>query len=159
MKTKIKLSKKLLNMSFDYLINADYEEIKIEFTEEEALQYISDKAFSSPEKVLALCLQDGLTPNDVDSIIENGNNYENGNVEYLIVTDEEGSDLEDEYLENYINECVLDQIPEVYRNYFDNESFKSDCRLDGRAHTLATYDHREEVQSVNDTEYYIYRIN
>jgi len=157
--TQIKLSKKLLNMPFEELINSDYEDIKIEFTEDEAIQYISDKLFSSPEKVLALCLEDGLTPNDLDSITENDNYFEIGNRQRLIVTDEEAEEIWDNYLEQYIDDCVLCKSPKEYRNYFDNEAFKRDCQIDGRAHSLATYDGSEQTQSINGTNYYIYRTN
>lgn len=126
--------------------------------ESKALKLI-EKSFNNPEKVLALCLLEDLSTNDLDTIVENNNRFEIGNREWLIVNDEEGDDIWDEYLESYIDDCILCEIPERYRMYFDNEKFKRDCQIDGRAHSLASYDGNEDVMTVNNTEYFIYRTN
>ena len=93
---------------------------------------------------------------------EEGYNVETieyGKKEYLVVTDSEADDLWEEDLDNYIEECVLCELPERYQMYFDNEAFKRDCRYDGRAHSLARYDGNEYEERVNGTTYYIYRQN
>src|SRR6187402_3597133 len=64
------------------------------------------------------------------------NIFEYGSSEYLVVTDSEADDLWDEDLQNYIDDCILPELPEPYRIYFDNEAFKSDARMDGRGHSL-----------------------
>lgn len=87
------------------------------------------------------------------------NRFECGNKEYLVVTDDEADDLWDEDLENYIDECILHELPECYRNYFDREGWKSDARFDGRGHCLNHYDGNEESETVDGVEYYIYRQN
>lgn len=79
--------------------------------------------------------------------------------EWLVVTDERADELWDEDLDNYLDECVLDQLPEVAQRYFDRESWKSDAKVDGRAHSLARYDGHEYDYTVNDTTYYVYRQN
>lgn len=77
-----------------------------------------------------------------------------------VLTDREADDLADEMLDSYIDECILDQIPEQYRYYFDSEKFKSDViRFDGRAQQLSGYDGNEYEYTVNGTDYYIYRWN
>ena len=77
------------------------------------------------------------------------------NGEYAIGTDEECDEAWEENLDNYIEDCVLPEMPEHLQSYFDDESFKRDCRYDGRAHSLSTYDGNE----LNIGEYYLYRIN
>lgn len=98
--------------------------------------------------------KDGLEPASYDE-----KTIEYGKSEYLVVTDEEANQLWDEDLENYIDECILPEIPEAYRLYFDNEAWKRDAQYDGRAHSLARYDGDEYSVTINDTEYYIYRTN
>lgn len=72
-----------------------------------------------------------------------------GDQEYLVVTDDEGDDLWENDLNNYIDECILPELPEMYRNYFDHASWKNDARYDGRAHLLATYDGCEDEITVH----------
>ena len=127
--------------------------------ESRALEFIEENNFTCPEKVLALCLEDNLNTDDLDSITENNNIIEIGNREWLVVTDEEGDELWDECLDSFIDSCIIDEIPKHYRNYFDCEKFKQDCKYDGRAHSLAGYDGRESTQNVNGITYYIYRTN
>lgn len=87
------------------------------------------------------------------------NLFEYGSEEYLVVTDEEADELQDEDLENYIDECILPQLNERYHNYFDSEAFKSDARYDGRGHSLSKYDGCEYSKKVKGETYYIYRQN
>lgn len=82
-----------------------------------------------------------------------------GDQEYLVVTDSEANDLWEEDLDQYIDDCILSELPEAYRYYFDSEKWKSDARMDGRAHSLSRYDGDEDEQEVDGTTYYIYRQN
>jgi len=43
--------------------------------------------------------------------------------------------------------------------YFDDEKWKRDARIDGRAHSLSRYDGNEDDQEINGVTYYIYRTN
>lgn len=99
-------------------------------------------------------LEDEITEATYDDSI-----LEYGKKEYLVYTDEEADQAWDESIENFIDECVLPDLPDNYRRYFDNEAFKNDCRYDGRGHTLASYDGNEYTETVNGTAYYIYRTN
>ena len=83
------------------------------------------------------------------------NIFEAESSEYLVVTDDEADALWEEDLDNYIDECILHELPEAYRNYFDCEAWKSDARYDGRAHSLARYDGNESEQD----GFYIYQTN
>lgn len=93
-----------------------------------------------------------------DEVEVNGDYYIFEGEEYLICTDDEADTYWDEDLENYIDECVLPEIPERYRNYFDKVAFK-DCEVDGRGHSLARYDGVENEVKIDDTWYYLYRTN
>ena len=82
--------------------------------------------------------------------------------EYRILTDFEADKAWEESLENYIEECILPEIPELARNYFDSERWIEDAKIDGRGQNLAHYDgnENEETFTLNGDEltYYIYRI-
>lgn len=77
--------------------------------------------------------------------------------DYLVITDSEADEKWDEYMDNYIDECVLGEIPESCRSYFDTERFKNDCSYDGRGHILSSYDGEEHCEDVDGETYYIYR--
>lgn len=114
---------------------------------------------SYSEKVLALARHLEIMPEFVD---EKGNNLfgaEGGKNEWLVITDSEADRMEDEYLDNYIDDCILSELPKAYRCYFDDEKWKRDARMDGRGHSLAAYDGEENCETVNGTDYYIYRTN
>jgi len=83
--------------------------------------------------------------------------YENS--EYLVLTDDEADEKWDDFLEDYIDECILYQLPEMYRTYFDRDAWKSDAKYDGRGNSLSSYDGSENEETVNGTTYYIYRTN
>lgn len=36
-----------------------------------------------------------------------------------------------DYIDDYIDECILPEIPDMYRYYFDNEAFGRDVRYEG----------------------------
>ncbi len=116
--------------------------------------------YKEPEKALALAIQLGLTLEEALTI-ENDydNSYSVNGEEYNVMTDEEADEAWDEDLENYIDECILPEVDERYKMYFDNEKWKRDARIDGRGHSLNHYDGSEEEQKINETWYYIYRTN
>jgi len=81
--------------------------------------------------------------------------------DYLVCTNDEADELWDESLENYIDECIISELPKQYQNYFDREGWKSDARFDGRGHSLSSYDGCENeynIDSFGET-LYVYRIN
>ena len=99
---------------------------------------------------------------DIDCEIEYKNNGEffvNGR-EYFVLDEYDANKKFNQYMDDYIDDCVLSEIPESYRNYFDDKAFKKDVLdSDGRGPTLATYDGEELEKMVNGTFYYIYRTN
>ena len=95
---------------------------------------------------------------ELDSIVETSwGTYNYYGEEYDVLTDEEANDRWDEELQNYIDKIILPEIPEPYKNYFDDEAWKRDAQYDGRGHSISRYDGCEYEEKVNDTWYYIYR--
>lgn len=105
---------------------------------------------------LALMIHDST--NDVPEE-ERDNCFSFGQREWLVLTDEEADEEWDRQLESYLDECVLYSLPELAQTYFDRESWKRDARMDGRGHAVSGYDGHEYEEVVNDTSYYIFRIN
>jgi len=96
---------------------------------------------------------------DAEEILESpyrDETFEVNGGEYLVVTEEEANILWDESLENYIEDCIVPELPEAFRGYFDYEAWKRDARFDGRGHSLASYD-GEELEA--DNGMVIFRIN
>lgn len=81
--------------------------------------------------------------------------------EYLVLDEFEAEKRYDDYLDSYIEDCVLGDMPEHLRNYFDYEAFKRDASIDGRGSFLASYDSCENEILDPDTNetFYIYRTN
>jgi hypothetical protein len=84
---------------------------------------------------------------------------DNNSLDYLVLTDIEADYKWEEYLDNYIEDCILDDMPRHLRKYFDKERWKTDARYDGRAHSLSTYDGMEYIITIGGEEFYIYRTN
>jgi len=131
----------------DYL--EDYE------TTEEALEawyqsLTTDELDENQQKIVALMEVANLDWDEAEQAIDD--------CDYYVYTEDEANDVWDEDLDNYIDECIMPDLPEVAQRYFDRESFIRDARYDGRS-VLARYDNIELETTVLDTEYYIYRIN
>lgn len=75
--------------------------------------------------------------------------------DYLVLTDDEANERWSEYLDCYIDDCIISELPKTYRNYFDYEKWKHDAKYDGRGHSLSSFDGIENEQN----GYYIYKIN
>jgi hypothetical protein len=96
-------------------------------------------------------LEDNGTKVDVEEYDEYG--------DWLVYTDSEADDAWEESLDQYVEECILPELPASMRYYFDTEKWKDDARMDGRGHCLSGYNGHEEEQQVNGTTYYLYRQN
>jgi hypothetical protein len=113
-------------------------------------------------------LEDGDPDNELsfDTWLEQDDNGTEVDVEeydeygdWKVYTDDEADDAWDESLDQYVEECILPDLPVNMRYYFDTEKWKDDARIDGRGHSLSGYDGCEEEQVVNGTTYYLYRQN
>ena len=109
------------------------------------------------------CQDQGLDYEDYEAEEWDGIvNFSNGSEEYSVMDESEAESAFDERMDDYIDECVLSEIPDHLHFYFDSEAFKRDVQLsDGRGPTMASYDgHEHEYFAPNcDTAYYIYRTN
>ena len=85
---------------------------------------------------------------------------ENEPGEWLVLTDSEADDAFDRSLDSYIDDCILHEVPEAYRSYFDSAAWKRDVRIsDGRGPSLATYDGQENEEKIEGEWFHIYRVN
>jgi hypothetical protein len=107
---------------------------------------------SEPEKAIAIAMEEDIDLLDVE---ENGEYYRAAGREYRVFTDDEADIAWDESLESYIDDCL--EIPESLERYFDREKWKEDAKVDGRGHSLSTYDGHERTQIVNGTTYFLYK--
>ena len=120
----------------------------------------TDEQNQYSDQVLALAKFLGVDPEEITESRYDSNTYQYGREEYLVVDDSKADELWDESLDSYLEECVLPDLPDFARRYFDREAWKEDARHDGRGHCLASYDGHEHEISISSMEYwYIYRIN
>ena len=132
----------------DYKLNPD-EEFETEEEREERIQELKEEREDAIQAI----------KDDLECIVNDyDNTYSYYNEEYMVLTDSEADDAEDEELDNYIEECIMPELPDHLRNYFDDEAWKRDAHMDGRGHSLATYDGCEYEETVEGTTYYIYRV-
>ena len=89
------------------------------------------------------------------------------NDDYLVLTDEEADEKWEESLDSYIEDCIQPEIDKIaegqgnlqYYIKFDEDMWKRDARMDGRGHSLSSYDGCENEETVVDITFYIYRLN
>jgi hypothetical protein len=85
-----------------------------------------------------------------------------GSKEYAVATDEEADEAWDQSLDSYIEECITPEIDKLEVGNlsayikFDEEMWKRDARMDGRGHSLSSYDGNEEEL---EGDFYAFRIN
>lgn len=82
--------------------------------------------------------------------------YDTPHGDYSVLTDSEADDAWEESIDNYIDECILPELPLSYRGYFDRKQFHYDAQMDGRAHSLSMYD---GIEHELEGDYYAYRVN
>lgn len=119
---------------------------------------MSDDDYTLRERALAEFL--GVDPEDLTSDRRDETCLSYGREEYLVLTEQEADDKAREYLASYVDDCILTEIPENLRSYFDDERWIADVlRYDGRGPQLASYDGEENEHFFLGDWYYIYRTN
>ena len=98
-----------------------------------------------------------LCENDLQDVTIYGNRATVQGVDYLCGDDDEMDEEHEADLNNYLEECVLSELPDVAQRYFDRKGWIEDAKQDGRGHSLNRYDGGEEKADVNGTTYYAYR--
>jgi hypothetical protein len=79
---------------------------------------------------------------------------------WKIMTESEYQTYSDEIIDNFIDECVLPEIPEQYRTYFDVEKFIQDIDYGGdRDGLVAAYDGVVYQQKINGVWFYFWRMD
>lgn len=100
-------------------------------------------------KTIALAKHLEIHPEEVGYPSWSIENYHVSNQGYLVLTDEEADKREDNYLENYIDECIFSRIKDgTAKRYFDRESWKRDTKQNGRGASLAPYDGEENYEDL-----------
>jgi hypothetical protein len=129
-------------------------------TENQLLSLI-DETTSFYDRDLELCAaivrMFDLRENDLQDIEIDDTRVTVQGIEYLAGTDQEMDEEWDKSLDNYLDECILTEVPENVQRYFDTDKWKDDAKHDGRAHSLNRYDGNEESIEINGTLYFAYR--
>ncbi len=110
------------------------------------------------EEIIALAQHLDCDPEDITPEAY-GDIYSINGEEYLVCDDDTADKYWDDDLDNYLEECVYPELQGNLSMYFDDEKWKRDARMDGRANSLSRYDGKEDEETVNGTIYYIYRQN
>lgn len=111
-------------------------------------------------KYLALMSHFGVKEEEINE--ERGDNtytVDSEPGEYLVLTDEEAEEVWEQSLDQYLEDCVLCDIPLTLRCYFDSEKWKDDAKQDGRGRSLSSYDGTEHEVKIGNEWIYIYRTN
>ena len=137
----------------DCFILEDAKEAKIyEGTKEDAREQFDEQS-EDKEGIISFYLWCAENLTEVEEYEEDSYN------DYLVLTDEEADEKWEESLDSYLEDCVYPELPKEMVNYFDDAAWKRDAKMDGRGHSLSGYDGNEDKETVNETTYYIYRIN
>ena len=109
--------------------------------------------------VFEYCDEDVTLVEDISDLDIDTDEFDINGETILCLTDSEADDRWEEELDHYIADCILPEIPEWARNYFDEEKWKDDARFDGRGNTISHYDGNENEIKVDDEWFYIYRMD
>lgn len=83
----------------------------------------------------------------------------NGNL-YCIMDENDYNEYIDEMIDNYIDDCILPDIPEDYRCYFDTEKFMNDVSCGGERDSFAnSYDGCVNDFKFDSVWYKIWRVD
>ena len=128
--------------------------------EEQLADSIIEKAmeehgFEDKDMVIAICEMWDLSEESLLADVEwdGDNRITVEGTDYYFGTDDEMTIVWEEYLQNYIDEHVMDQINESYHFAVDNDALISHFKTDGRGHSLNSYDGGE----LNHGDYYAYQ--
>jgi len=122
-KAKVKAARKLIASTPSNLTEID--------------ETISLEDFDEPKKVRALA---AWADAHFSAIAEDEDRYTVEGITYQVLTDDEADKAQDEEFDNYFDECVLSELPENMKKYFDRNAWKKDAEVDGRGHSLGRYD-------------------
>ena len=87
-----------------------------------------------------------------------GSVFRQGSAEYAVIPEADIDDAFKEYAEQYADDCILPEMPEHTRRFFDMDKFVEESEHDGYG-IMSSYDGNYEEFTVNDVTYYIFRLN
>lgn len=115
-------------------------------------------SLTDPDKAIAAAMQEDIDVLEVEESGYSDEIYIAAGREYRVLTDDEADTAWDESLDSYLDDCVIPELPKNMQNYFDNDAWKRDAKMDGRGHSLSSYDGNEYYQTPDNSEtYYLYR--
>jgi hypothetical protein len=120
---------------------------------------LRDDPYFDPSKSESYPIICGSTEFEIWDTIEEYETQENGYQSYRVLTDSQADWEWDMALDIYLDDCILHELDGTAKMYFDTEKWKRDARMDGRGHSLNSYDGTEECATINKVDYYIYRTN
>lgn len=143
----------LLKIYFANRLAECYEAID-EIEERDIDHYTYDPEYTNEVNALAKFLD--IPCSDVDD--KGDCRFRAEGSDYIVADDDDADALARESLQNYVEDCVLSEIPNQYQLYFDTERFIEDVlSQDGRGPTLSSWDGEEKEVEIEDTTYFIYR--
>lgn len=99
---------------------------------------------------------------DPDDIVETEHKtYTVGKQEYYVMTDYERDEALRDRVYNYVDDELLNQIPENLQSYFNRERLYEDVQSEGASNWLACYDgiEHETLNPETGEMLFVYRIN
>jgi hypothetical protein len=132
-----------------------------ELSEEQIFELVKENTYFNTKRDIELAVafvyMFNLSEDDLQDIEIDDTDCKVQGINYLAGNDEEMDEAWDQDLENYLDECVLPDLHENVRKYYDKEAWKEDARQDPRSNSLNRYDGDELEMKINDTYYYAYR--
>lgn len=107
--------------------------------------------YATIDPIFALMGETGMEYDEAETAIADG--------DYWVGDEQDADNNADESARSYCEDIMYDEIPEHLRSYFDSDKWVQDYLNSGRGNILSTYDGEERSSIVNDTEYFIYRLN
>jgi hypothetical protein len=124
---------------------------------DDAITLIKEASNEDEFEVLAIAKMLDLTVNEIDDIKIDGNRITVQGVDYIFGTDSEMDDEWDEELEGFLEDCIYPELEGNLKQYFNDEAWKRDAKMDGRGHSLNRYNGGELYTTVDGVDYYAYR--
>lgn len=146
-----------INECLDVLEDEYNERKKGPLVTEDGVEKVREWAYSDAERLVAFGILMELSMSELEDVKIDGTSFSYYKQGWVGGTENEVEELCDRVIKDYIEECVLPEIPEPYRDYFDTDGYAYDYLDDGRGRWLSSYDGYEKEISVNGTYYYFYR--
>lgn len=118
--------------------------------------------FSEKYVAIALHVLDGdtsLLEETIAGVSYNDNIYTILGCTYLVFTDHEADGIWERYLDQYLDEYILRELPDICIPYIDRDVLKNGIKLNGGRGCLSIYDGIEHEVLVNNRWYYIFRMS